>query len=454
LNWLRKLKYVMKNLITIFQKCKLFIRINFAPIFLFLIPLFFISSCSKKDSKTLYPYIFRDKFNNLRYLQSLPKHNNVSSTNAYVFLDATLSMQGFTTPSKFTIFCNSLRELKNTLLSSIPSITYFKFGEIVKNIDEENFKFFEPSFYMDYEIFKRTFIENVIDSALIFLSQNPQNLIIIITDLYQDKSTIDKIVTRFSKLNEIIPNISISIIQIKSEYNGTVYDVSESAYKFPYHETQDTLKFRPFYIICIAPYDLINKFTSEFTRRISSQYIPLNQLIISNDFISSSYNFTPNVSPVDRIADSIFTFNFPDSFITLKKTIIFNDKVITPLTIIPIAQFYVYENNSLTQTSPFFSIDCKLNQNELLLTLKPTYKLDENKKYITYIALVADQFSIPDWVEDSDLKINEALLSEWIRKPSTFPGSKTYNLYNFISLLSKKFLNNICIQDILIKFEK
>lgn len=429
--------------------------------------IFIFSSCSQKSKSSveIYPSIFRDKIKNLQFLKPTPQLTHTTPNRAYVFIDATLSMQGFVIPSDFTIFCNSIRKLINILTPKF-EVSYFKFGEEVRMIDLTKVQFCSPSFYREEKIFRRTLIENVVDSALKILRQNYQNLIVIITDLYQDRSAIERIVNKFKYgIKDILLNIlSISITLIKSEYDGTIFDIAEADYKFRYRETNDTLKFRPFYLICIGPSELVDDFLSDFSNNFLSQYPPsiIRHLIVSSNLGLSSTKLNYDGQRIvmsKNQGDSLFIFRLKSeslSQITLEREINLQEKAILPL-IHPQIQFYQLINDSLIQAQPLF--DCKVYQDtfRLRLTLQPVsreQKIEENIKYIAYIALAIDRFNFPQWVDEHDLKIDRLSLSEWMENPAKFPGSKTYNLKNFISSLSSTLLNNLCIQDIVLIFEK
>ena len=171
-----------------------------------------------------------------------------------IYLDATLSMKGFTETDSFSYYQQTIPLLESSVINTLRGEkVFYKFGnksEVLK--DRDFLQSQKPAFYADANFNTKTLIENVLENA------NPQNLTIVVTDLFQDNADVNQLSEKI-KSKFITANLAVGILGIKSQFNGTVYDVGSNNYSFPY-KTGDEATYRPFYILAFGSHSNIARY--------------------------------------------------------------------------------------------------------------------------------------------------------------------------------------------------
>lgn len=191
-----------------------------------------------------------------------------------VYLDCTLSMQGFVTPGITTEYARVLDRLEGSITTGWEnvSLNYYRFGTYIKRISGgEQKKAVTPSFYNDADIFSKTSIEKVVDTA------DTSHLIIIVTDLFQNDADVSTLVSKI-KNKFLKRNFSIGLVAVKSDFHGTVFDVGINRDRFPY-----TGK-RPFYLIVFGKHRDIEHFYNSLSIRILNEIREHYFLLLSRHF--------------------------------------------------------------------------------------------------------------------------------------------------------------------------
>jgi len=145
---------------------------------------------------------------------------------ADIYLDATLSMQGFTNSETFSYYQQTIPLLESAVIKTWKNgtVNFNKFGNKIENLPDRKFlEANKAAFYSDKNYNRKTFIENVISTA------DTRHLSVIVTDLFQDNADInpliEKIKTKFTG-----GDLAVGVMAIKSQFDGTIYDVGSNNY--------------------------------------------------------------------------------------------------------------------------------------------------------------------------------------------------------------------------------
>ena len=180
---------------------------------------------------------------------SVQKNSNDNDSKA-IFVDMSGSMAGYVNPSDSS-YKQGMKMLDSLL--DPQQTKYFGFDGAAKSIDRNTFFAAgqQASFYQG----KESKIDVAIDSE----QGRKSSLMLVVTDLEQDKADVNRIV---QKLGTYIqkPNAAIGIIGINSNFNGNVYNIDNSPFKYS--------KERPFFILAIGNEsevaNLIDKLKTKF----------------------------------------------------------------------------------------------------------------------------------------------------------------------------------------------
>ena len=145
---------------------------------------------------------------------------------ARIYFDATLSMQGYVVPgsTRYTQMC---RYLESVIVSGWENgtVDFFQFGEQVEPIDRNTYlNLSQTNFYENNRIYRETFIQKIIDHEdelvgnqteesnateesteinvtpeVINNSKKENSLVVIVTDLFQDKRDITVLVSQLKE---------------------------------------------------------------------------------------------------------------------------------------------------------------------------------------------------------------------------------------------------------------
>ena len=240
---------------------------------------------------------------------------------ARIYFDASVSMQGFVVPSS-TQYKNILRPLESVITSGWKNgnTEFFRFGEQVRPIDRDSYlRTGSVDFYDDL----RTYIQNIFEyedqlvgenidinntledsidkdtpSNDINISREENRLVVIVTDLFQDRRDVNLLVSQL-KDKYIKNGLEVGLIGLRSEFNGKVYNLGTTP--ILYRSTPDNPEtFRPFYLLVLGRHADI----SHYFDGIIANGFPEAQTIIF-----SRYLVSPLLSFEDATIDKLENLN-------------------------------------------------------------------------------------------------------------------------------------------------
>ena len=242
--------------------------IRFCLFFTLLIPTY---SCREKIEKNTINYSDAD-------VVGTP-YKKTDQISIDIYVDATTSMEGFAvnTSSKYSQFLDQL-EASGMSAWKNADIKFFKFGQIIKSIDRPQFLSAKNNlqFYRDPEVKKETYIDSVVKHT------DSKRLSVLITDLFQTEGDVNTMVEKI-KEKCFANNIAVGILRIKTDFNGTVYDVPGRA---PY--ALNTTE-RPFYAIVFGNNDNLE---SLFDVLKTKAFVNDNQVLIFSRYIIESFKIS------------------------------------------------------------------------------------------------------------------------------------------------------------------
>lgn len=209
--------------------------------------------------------------------QPSPIDQKSESVTTIIQIDGTPSMQGFTknfTNSRYAQTLDLLdRASTTTWKTSI--VQYFRFGTAKQQINRQTYLQAKlPEFYTgDNPVFRVSQIESAITPAA------KERVSIIVTDLYQ-KDSDTNLVLRKLKEDYLQKGYAVGILAIRSEFDGTIYDVGIKNTQFAYSTQGKKLEqFRPFYVIVLGSYgNIFNYFDG--IKKTSNNLIKNEQITI------------------------------------------------------------------------------------------------------------------------------------------------------------------------------
>lgn len=378
---------------------------------------------------------------------------------AYVYIDSTVSMEGFVRPGSATNYIQTLQAIESAINTGwkTSQIHFFKFGtKILPLKNREHLKAVKTEFYQTKEAKLKTYIEKVVNDPN---TCTDNSLAVIVTDLFQDDADVS-LLTDALKEKCIKKNYAIGILGIRSQYDGIVYDVGIQSYSFPYKSNDaDAETLRPFYLLILGKHaDVANyfdqlklslPFISKDTFVIFSRYI-VNPLA---SFEGGSIDESQGLQEVTNIVltnlqdsrikqfnirkDSDVGFTVTLKYNQLPYTIPFDAKHLKSDIIAeqydPTAEFKESREVHQSLSHEIESINLKKGF-KLKLSLSPT-TLPGNGiyRYGIIVRPSRDAYNVSHWWNDWDMDLSR--IDNWRRNPKTFEGSKTLNL--------KPFMNNL-----------
>ncbi|MEZ5308095.1 MAG: hypothetical protein R2684_13195 [Pyrinomonadaceae bacterium] len=197
-----------------------------------------------------------------------------------VFIDATPSMQGFVVPGPSTVFGQTLTLLESATISGTASskINFFKFGSTITPLpNRQHLEALKPRFYGGSSGTK-TLIEKVIAEA------DPEHLTLIVTDLFQDNADVNQLSEKI-KAKFITNNLAIGFLGLKSQFDGTIYDVGPANLTIKYTNRSETETYRPFYIVAFGPHADISAYFESLDKAGFAGFPERNTLIMSKHIV-------------------------------------------------------------------------------------------------------------------------------------------------------------------------
>ena len=390
-----------------------------------------------------------------------------------LYFDASLSMQGFVVPGS-THYTGICPYLESVVVSGWKDgkVEFFRFGEEVKPINRDTYlRVGAKDFYDEENINRETFIQKIIDHEDQFASnqmgesntteegaevviptgevnerKKESRLVVIVTDLFQDKSDINLLVTQL-KEKYIKNGLEIGLFGLRSEFDGTVYDVGIDQSPIPHRSTEDSETFRPFYLLVLGRHADIAHY---FDRLTANGFSEAQTLIFSRYLVDPllSIDGASIVPKLDNLNDDTFR-SVPSRVKQFR--IVDNSKpasISGKLAYVPLRHAMSFDSDTFevsitakhaptgeTEESPdaqkCLKVTSTLSKNEDGSTLTIDFKLDSQALprkaiYLYEVTLCPgiDKYRAPVWCSDWDMG-------------AARDGSKTLNLVNFVRDLSQ-----------------
>ncbi len=386
-------------------------------------------------------------------LEKAPSLSTNIATDFY--FDASYSMSGYVREPD-SEYVRTLQIVERSLISAWPNgseKSFYKFGNKISKVSNrsEILKATQLAFYSDPEFNKKTRIDQVIDNA------KTANLTLIITDLFQNNADVNLLI---KKLNEkfIRKDLAIGILAIKSAFCGKVYGVGIQGKAFAY-STQNLKppKYRPFYIMMLGKHEDIRHLYENMEANGMGQIPEKNFLILSptlvkrlTTFEGSTLTDISNVKEMNTVighgesgpeVKQFYLRGFPET--AYFQTSIHLDKLpysikVDYSRIFPETTAFLFKKNEFQQCESAiksFSINNFTQSGSTLsftASLKPQYFPSNGIFcYKTILRPGKKALSLPRWVTDWDM--NQNLIPQWQQSPSSFDGSTTMNLKNFLN---------------------
>ena len=401
---------------------------------------------------------------------------------ARIYFDATLSMQGFVAPgsTRYTQICYPY--LEGVILNGWRGgeANFFRFGEQVEPIDRDTYlKVGSKDFYKNENINRETFIQKIIDyedklvgdqmkvsnapeestetdtnstpeastevvvpSEEIKERQTENRLVVIVTDLFQDNSDINLLVTQLRE-KYIQNGLEVGLFGLRSQFDGTVYDTGIGEAPLPHKSTQDPKTFRPFYLLVLGRHADIAHY---FDRLTANEFPEAQTIIFSRYLVSPLVSF--DGTKINKL-DNLNPKTYVSQHARLKQYEIWKGsnpaKISAEIKYVPLRHAMFFDSNAvkvfvIAKDAPMGKTEI-CGEAEECLEVTSTFSEDGNELSIdfelesedlqsaVYLYEVTlrpriDKYRAPDWCSEWDMGEERA-------------GSKTLNLVNFVRGLSQ-----------------
>ena len=458
-------------------------KTSFLPFSIYLCFFIFLASCdSCNNSKDMRIPEFQDDTSDIT-------PGDISDRLvARIYFDATLSMQGFVVLGS-TLYTQICPYLESAIVSGWENekVDFFRFGEQVEPIDRDTYlQAGYVDFYEDENIYRETFIEKIIDyeDQLVSKQMKARNrpealtetevsstpkesteavtpteevnesrkegrLVVIVTDLFQDRGDINLLVTQL-KEKYIKKGLEVGLFGLRSQFDGTVYDTGIGQAPLPYRSDPNNPEtFRPFYLLVLGKHADI----AHYFDRLTANSTDAQKIIFSRYLVSRLVSFEDAVTKSDEDA-AIKTENLNSkTFVRseepyLKQFEIVKDsnpaKISATLKYDPLRHAMFFGSNAFevsttakpmgeTEENPdaaaCLKVTSKLNEdgNKLSVDFSLDSRSLQGKAVYLYEVTLSpdlDAYQTPNWC------------SEW-NMGNARNGAKTLNLVNFVRDLSQ-----------------
>ena len=392
---------------------------------------------------------------------------------ARIYFDATLSMQGFVVPgsTRYTQICPYL---ESAIVSGWRDgkIDFFRFGEQVESIGRDTYlKVGHTDFYENENIYRETLIQKVIDregqlasngieeSTIpeksteitttpeeVNNSKEESRLVVIVTDLFQDKSDITLLVNRL-KEKYIQNGLEVGLFGLRSQFDGTVYDTGIGEEPLPHRsDLTNPETFRPFYLLVLGRYADIAHY---FNRLIANEFPEAQTIIFSRYLVSSLPSFEGASIKLNNLNEKTYVPS-EDPHLKQHEIVRSSDpaEISAKMKYVPLPHAMFFDANTFkpstnAQHAPMgktersreaeecLKVTSTLSKNEDGDELSVGFILDSRSLlgkavYLYEVTLRPgiDTYRAPDWCSAWDMGVER-------------DGSKTLNLVNFVRDLSQ-----------------
>jgi hypothetical protein len=197
-----------------------------------------------------------------------------------VFLDGTLSMQGFVRAGPGTRYEQVLQGLERALVSGWPhsQIKFHRFGTKLDQIPTKPVNALQPKFYSDRNFSDTTNIDLPLAEAA------PGQMVFIITDLFEDQSDVARLVRALKE--HVLSRLAVGIIGVRSKFNGEIYDITPAGYHLHHNGL------RPFYILAIGSTMDVVRYFQEFSRTLGLLPPDAQMVLLAPSPVAAPFKFS------------------------------------------------------------------------------------------------------------------------------------------------------------------
>ncbi|HEY9827553.1 MAG TPA: hypothetical protein V6D19_19115 [Stenomitos sp.] len=218
---------------------------------------------------------------------SSEKIERTETANLSIFIDGTPSMVGYVSnniDSRYKKILDSIDQISTTTWSK-PK--YFRFGQKKQLIDRDTYRSAKlPSFYQGGANFSVSQIDK-----LLLDPPGKDRVTIIVSDLYQKNADLGRVQQVLTQ-NYLKQGYSIGTLGVKSEFNGTIFDVGLTNQQFGYSTLGlNSEKYHPFYVLILGTYGNVYHFYEQM-----QQY---GLKSVQHEFIIFSPQLVSQVSSLD-----------------------------------------------------------------------------------------------------------------------------------------------------------
>jgi hypothetical protein len=386
------------------------------------------------------------------------------------FFDATLSMKGFVSTQTISSYQQTVPLLERGVIEGWNGgqATFYKFGDSIAPLPgREYLEAVKPAFYADSKYNRKTLIERVIEQA------KPDHLTVIITDLFQTNADVNQLSDALKK-KFIANNLAIGVYAVRSQYDGTVYDVGSDGYSFPYESKDKADTYRPFYLLAFGSHADIAHYFDVLDNSGLNAFPEKHALIFSRHLTSQLASFAKaKLKTAEKLSEinsrNLLSGDYKGervkAFKINKGTAMARFSLELPYDAV-LANVLVYGNELVSEVSAWKSEDNGAKelalvenpqaQKALRVTTKllpdqaPFDKLELQGEvnagaipvagiYRYRVLLRPKSYTLPDWIKKWNMRDDE--IKAWHQRPQDFNGAKTYNLENFLGTLQGAVLS-------------
>jgi hypothetical protein len=379
-----------------------------------------------------------------------------------IYLDATPSMKGYVNypaPTRYSQTLDLIDIIATAGWAGGKSATeYYRFGTKSSSMQRADYiRAKTPGFYAGEGDFNDSQLKTAI-------SEGAENrLSLIVTDLYQTNLDITSVVERF-KREYLQKNLAVGILGIRSEFNGTVYDIGINRQKREYITGKDPQQLRPFYIIFLGEHqDIVHFFEKLKQQRsdlvsadsftlFSPQIIEKISLFDNQKSLPQLPQDNPNIREIKTLNNgtAVARINTPDSLQSFLITRGGNTEISIPSQVSYHPTPYTLQVNPLGNGAFLTQVEGlahrrqedKLSPNEQQALQVKEFQLQEGMlKFKTLISpdkltpaiynfsvnVMPSQFQEPEWWQKWNFDEGR-----FASNPRSFDGSTTLNLTLFL----------------------
>ncbi|HUC19888.1 MAG TPA: hypothetical protein VMR98_00115, partial [Candidatus Polarisedimenticolaceae bacterium] len=324
----------------------------------------------------------------------------------------------------------------------------------------------KPAFYSDSKYNKKTYIERVIDQAEL------GHLTIIVTDLFQDNADVNQLSEKL-KQKFIAKSLAVGVLAVRSQYEGTVYDVGSDNYSFVYKNKEKPETGRPFYLLALGSHADIAHYFSTLENSGLNTFPQKHVLIFSRFLTAQPSAFTSaKLKTADKISEisssnllskahggeqvkafkitkgkALARFSTEWAYQPLPNVLEYSSDLTSDVKgwkgeDTGARELILAENQQaakaltvattlLPESTPFKKLEIRTELRVSELPAAGTYRYR--------ILLRPNHYSLPTWVSEWNMTDKE--IKNWHLRTSDFNGAKTYNLENFLGTLQGAVLS-------------